>query len=244
MRFSTAVLLAAATISEATAWNPPHRHAIRHAHTHKRAEPALEIPSSLHPVSHSHMTRLGAKPGVNPTTSSAPVWLGADGPYVNDFENVSGEPLILVIWGPQGSWINAVQPHISISMPNGSSQPVSFADGASGAWSTIYPDTAMVNGQISETWGEFTFGQWGVVDVSREVNMEGHSMSIIGPKCTSDMSQCVFRCIEGTTCLTGYELHNCENGSQDGANYGTYAGAPSGGCGGMGESATIKTLLG
>lgn len=104
----------------------------------------------------------------------------------------------------------------------------------------------MVNGQISDTWGEGTFvPKYSVVDVSREVNLNGRSMSIVGPTCTSDMNTCVFKCGGGAvTCLTGYELVNCATGSQEGANFGTYNGAPSGGCGGMGDSANLKTYLG
>ena len=152
--------------------------------------------------------------------------------------------MILLVWeGIAGQWVNVVQPTITASIPAGGSIWASFADGASGAWTAVYPDTHLVDGQASNTWGEFTFGQWGVVDVTREVNMNGHAMSIVGPSCTTDMNTCVFICSSGTRCLTGYQLVNCENGSQLGANYGTYGGAPSGGCGGMGSSATLKTTF-
>jgi hypothetical protein len=181
---------------------------------------------------------------MNSYSNNGQAWLGQSGPYQNEFVNESGEDLILCVWGVAGSWINAVQPTITASIPAGQSLWVSFADGASGAWSAVYSDTKMVNGQLSETWGEFTFGQWGVVDVSREVNLNGHGMSIVGPSCTSDMDTCVFKCANGVvTCMFDYVLQNCENGSQPGANYGTFAGAPSGGCGGMGSSATLKTTL-
>lgn len=183
--------------------------------------------------------------GLNPTASNGHAWIGADGQYTNEFINQSGEDVVLVVWGPAGSWVNAIQPQITISIPNNSSKTLSFPSGASGAWAPIYASTKLVNGQISETWGEFTFGQWGVVDVSREVNMKGRSMSIVGPKCTTNMDQCVFVCPDGQdVCTYGYILKNCANGSQAGANYGTYAGSPSGGCGGMGDAAHLKTYLG
>lgn len=103
----------------------------------------------------------------------------------------------------------------------------------------------MVNGQISDTWGEGTFNApYSVVDVSREVNMQGRNMKIVGPQCTSDMNTCVFKCKTGNVCLTGYELVNCATGSQAGANFGWYDGAASGGCGGMGQGANLKTYLG
>lgn len=181
--------------------------------------------------------------GVNAVNNNGGAWVGTDGAYTNNFINDSADDLILVIWGPDGSWVNANQPHITHSLPVGASTTISFSSGSVGAWSAIYPDTIMSNGQISNTWGEYTFSPEGVVDVSREVNMDGHIMSIVGPNCTTDMSTCVFVCSSGTVCTTGYELLNCTAGSQPGAQYGTYGGAPSGGCGGMGSSAALKTTF-
>jgi hypothetical protein len=181
--------------------------------------------------------------GVNGGSSDAGVWLGADGPYTNEFNNESGQDLVLVVWGPDGSWVNVKQPLVTASIANGTSTTVSFANGQSGAWSAIYDDTEMLNGQISNTWGEYTFSPMGVVDVSREPNMDGKKMTIVGPKCVTDMDTCVFVCNEGKICMTGYELKNCAPGSQPGAQYGTYFGAASGGCGGMGDSAQLKTYL-
>ncbi|OCK76581.1 hypothetical protein K432DRAFT_306052, partial [Lepidopterella palustris CBS 459.81] len=181
--------------------------------------------------------------GINSKTNNGGVWIGTDGPYTNEFSNNSGEDLILVCWGSAGSWVNAVVPQITISIASGSKQTLSFASGSSGACSAIYKDTVLVNGQISNTWLEITTGEYGVFDVSREVNMNGHSIEAVGPKCTSNMSTCVFVCDSGTSCLTGYTLKNCANGSQPGANYGQFDGADSGGCGGLGSSAHIKTSL-
>lgn len=75
--------------------------------------------------------------------------------------------------------------------------------------------------------------------------MNGTSMSIIGPKCKSDMNTCVFACEDGaSTCLNQYQLVNCEPGSQLGASKGTHDGADSGGCGGMDYGAQLNTYLG
>jgi len=192
----------------------------------------------------SKLTSMGFKAcGANAVTNNGGVWIGTDGPYTNEFINSAGEDIILVIWGSWGSWVNAAQPLITHSLASGASTTISFASGAVGAWSAIYEDIELVNGQVSNTWGEYTFSEEGVVDVSREVNMNGHSMSIVGPQCTTDMEQCVFVCSEGTVCTTGYELKNCENGSQPGANYGMYDGSPSGGCGGLGSAAALKTTF-
>jgi hypothetical protein len=181
--------------------------------------------------------------GKNGETSSDGVWFGNDGPYTNEYCNESGQDLILVIWGPEGSWVNVKQPLITASIANGTSTTISFATGQIGAWSAIYEDTKMLNGQICDTWGEYTFGPTGVVDISREPNMKGNKMTIVGPQCVNTMDICVFVCKEGDICMNGYELKNCDNGSQPGATYGMDYGAPSGGCGGLGESAHLKTYL-
>jgi hypothetical protein len=193
----------------------------------------------------SKLTALGLlSAGVNAANSAGGVWLGDDGPYKNEVVNESGEDLILVVWGTFGSWVNAVQPHITASIPAGQSVCVSASSGQTGAMTTIHSDTELVNGQIKNTWVEFTFGEYGVIDVSREVDMQGHSFSVVGPSCTTDMETCVFKCGGGElVCTFGYVLENCANGSQPGANYGTYEGAPSGGCGGMGPAATLKTTI-
>jgi len=238
------LVLATLAIGQAYAATVSHAHAHlhnavrRHDHVEKRT-------AALTDADAGKLTALGlGAMGINSYAPNGQAWLGQSGPYQNEFTNDSGEDLILLVWGVAGSWVNAVQPTITASIPAGQSVWVSFADGASGAWTAVYPDTQLVNGQASNTWGEFTFGQWGVVDVSREVNMSGHPMSIVGPTCTTDMDTCVFTCSGGVnTCMYDYLLQNCENGSQPGANYGTFAGSPSGGCGGMGSGATLKTTF-
>ena len=105
---------------------------------------------------------------------------------------------------------------VTISLPQNSKANVSFASGSVGAWSAVYSDTQLVNGQVSNTWGEYTMSGTGVVDISREVNMNGKSMEIIGPSCINDMNRCVFVCSSGTVCTTGYILQGCETGSQPG----------------------------
>ena len=181
--------------------------------------------------------------GVNAETNNGGVWVGGDGPYTNEFFNESGEELILVIWGPHASWVNVKQPLITASIANHTSVTVSFASGQTGAWSAIYDDTKMLNGQISNTWGEYTFSPTGVVDVSKLPNMKGNKMAIVGPTCVSDMSNCVFVCKTGDICMYDYELVNCGPGSQPDAQYGLDYGAPSGGCGGLGEGAKLSTYL-
>jgi len=252
MRFSpTALVLAALAISQAIAAPSHAMHG--HYHTKKEvvdrsAEASPEpLPqgavSLLSTTASSKLSSLGCQSGLNAVSNNGKAWIGSDGVYTNEFSNQSGEDLILVVWGPEASWVNANTPLVTAEITSGSSMTISFASGAIGAWSAVYSDTTMVDGQISNTWGEYTFSEEGVVDVSREVNMSGHGMSITGPSCTTDMSTCVFVCSSGNSCLNNYELLNCAAGSQSGAQYGTYGGLPSGGCGGLGSSASLWTTL-
>jgi len=265
MFFSTAALvLAAFAIDSAVAG--PLRRGHEHFHAKKTAEPAaLEVNVEKRAASsaavdfgtlYEDQVTILANLGINHTVGinafakdvpgSNGVWLGDDGDYVNEVSNASDEPVILVVWGPDASWVNAAQPLVTLNISPGSSRNVSFATGTIGAYSAIYSDTTLVNGQISNTWGEFTFGPKGVVDVSMEVNMSGHPMSIQnGNTCVSDMEQCVFQCVTGNSCWLEYVLQNCD--SQTGANDGRDAnGNPTGGCGDLGalaEGKIVRTTL-
>jgi hypothetical protein len=179
----------------------------------------------------SLLQTVGCLTGQNAKSASAgkASWIGNDGDYVTEFNNESGEDLVLVMWGSWGSWTNVQAPLITYEIANGSAVNISTVTGTSGGWAALYEDTKMVNGQISNTWGEFTYnGQYSTVDVSRLVNMNGRDMTIEGAQCVSDMKQCVFTCDSGDSCEFGYTLENCS--SQPGAQSGMYAGAASGGC--------------
>lgn len=188
----------------------------------------------------SVLSGLGIKTPQNSNSNNGQIWLGSDGPYTNKLVNAASETITVVVWGSQGSWVNAVAPWIAVTLPPGASQTISIANGVSGALSAIYSGTQMVNGQISNTWGEFTMnGQWTTFDVSREVNMGGKTLKMQGDNCYSDMSTCVFVCTNGaSSCWTDYTLQNCAAGSQAGAGAGTYGGAASGGCTGDNKSLT------
>ncbi|KAI9741477.1 MAG: hypothetical protein M1818_004283 [Claussenomyces sp. TS43310] len=203
---------------------------------------ASTISTLLTDVDNSLLTALGALSGLNAKDSSGGVWIGDDGPYTMDVTNSAGEDVVLVGWGAAGSWVNAKQPLITVSVPQNQKVTLSFANGQSGALSAIYKDTKLVNGQVSNTWTEFTFQDSdSTVDVSREVLMTGHSMEVVTPQCTTNMNTCVFVCQSGDTCETGYTLSNCAIGSQPGAN--TDAASQNGGCSGMGSSAKLTMTL-
>jgi len=251
---ATALVLATLAIGQAIAGPYKHQH---HAHIHQKKSPhPLEVNSNaseskrddaatystLTAADAAKLSSIGCMTGTNSLTGGS-AWLGGGGPYTSVFINSAAEDIILVVWGPDASWVNSQAPLITVSLPSGGAQTVSFASGLSGAWSAIYPDTDMVNGQISNTWGEFTWSLYGVFDISREVNMGGHDMEIVGSECTSTMDTCVFMCTSGNTCMTDYVLQNCGTGSQPGAQFGTYGGFDSGGCGGLGNSATVTTTF-
>jgi len=186
------------------------------------------------------LTSVGAQVGTNDESNNGAIWIGSDGFGTMEHVNDSGDDIIVVCWGAVGSWVNAVKPYITHSLPSGSSFTASFASGTSGACSAIYPDSSCRNGQIANTWAEFTYGDITVFDVSREVAMSGHSLSLVGDQCTSDMSTCAFKCGSGEeNCTFGYVLENCAPGSQTGAEYGKDNGADSGGCR-AGSSKAVK----
>lgn len=143
--------------------------------------------------------------GTNPTTSSSPFWIGHEGPNTLDFTNDAATDVVLTMWyreaGDDGaSFVEANAPLITYSLAAGASVTISAADGVSGGWSGVYYGSTVLTkyGQIANTWGEFTTGQYGTVDVSRLVNMDGNSMSIkTNGGCTTDMSTCVYQCKSG-----------------------------------------------
>lgn len=194
----------------------------------------------------SILSSLGALPGINSFVRTSNIWIGTDGDYTTEFTNESEQDVVLVCWGPAGSWINAVAPLVTTSVAKGTSTIISFAEGASGSCAGVYPDTTMVNGQISNTWFEYTFADpWSTVDVSRLVNMNGKGMTIVTPGCVSDMNTCVFVCKNGeASCWLEYELLNCNasNGGGTGADA-SLGGADSGGCNGITKGSQLKTYL-
>ena len=183
----------------------------------------------------SKLMKIGFKNlGQNSNTNNGQCWLGSDGPNTNVVKNGASEPIIVVVWGPVGSWMTdaAKAPLITVSLAPGQSQTISCAD-ISGGMAALYGDTTLSPyGQVYNTWVEFTYGSWGTVNVSREVRMDGNPVSVVGSKCTTDMNTCVFTCKSGNTCgdVNTYQINNCgaqNNGqaSADGMNGGCLMGA-------------------
>lgn len=148
--------------------------------------------------------------------------------------------------------MNVRQPQISYSLPlTNSSVTISVARDISGGFATLQNHNTALSqyGQVDNTWGEFTTGDYATVDVSRLVNMAGNAMEITvrDNGCVSSMDRCVFECKNGAaTCgdSGSYDLLGCDNGSQPGATYGSYDGVnPDGGCQGWGANGHLDIVL-
>lgn len=171
--------------------------------------------------------------------TNAAVAQGSHGPYTMQASNNKNTDMLLVCWnsnnGYSSSFVGkgATAPVLTVAIPAGKSQMISFATGSSGACSPVWEDTAATtDGQIQNTWLEYTFEPTGVVDVSREVYMSGDSIAttVESTGCKSNMDQCVFTCTSGTSCMENYQLSNCAG--QNGA----VPGARDGGCGWNGNA--------
>lgn len=193
-----------------------------------------------------HMSDIGmAGQGYNSYTDNGQIWIGNDGPNTFTFQNLGGGvPVTIIIWNNppndyQSSFVNVRLPQISYSLGDTESVNISVANDVSGGWAGLYNELTTLSqyGQINNTWGEFTTGNYATVDVSREINMAGNGMSInLDSGCISNLDTCSFQCPSGNTCGESgtYTLVNCDPGSQPGATYGTDAnGNPSGGCQGF-----------
>ena len=181
-----------------------------------------------------------------PTTNGC--WVGDDGDYTNNVFNNVSQDLILVLWGPgyATEFFQNHQPELTLSIPMGQNRTFSCAENSTGAWGALYDQYSMRLGMINNTIGEFSFNRTkGAFDVSREPNMFGHGMSIVGPDCTSDFDHCFFQCIEpnAPNCYQDntYELVNCTG--PDAQNGTTPDGQPSGGCGWPGVGVNLITYL-
>lgn len=212
-----------------------------------RAFGCSNLPRGLSASDCQYMSNIGmAGHGSNPT-GNAPVWVGSNGNSVFRFHNRAGVAIILIFWNGKGnSFVSGRAPDISYSIPNGGDVTLSLNDNLAGAFAAIYAQRTSLNnaGQIWNTWGEWSTGAGGTLDVTREPNMHGNGIQIhTNNGCNSQwangVSQCAFTCTQITnsqydSCYQSgtYRLDNCANGSQPGASsgYDPGAGGDSGGC--------------
>lgn len=206
------------------------------------------------------MTNIGmAGQGENHFGSNGYIWIGDDGPNTFTFTNRAAQnvPITLIMWDfppndYEASFMNVRAPKISYSLPNvGDSVTISLENGISGGWSTLneHLTTLSQYGQIFNTWGEFTTGQYATVDVSRLVNMGGNVQTVnVATGCVADMDRCSFHCKNGANSCGdsgSYDLLNCSPDSNPNASTGTYDGInPEGGCQGWSNGGHLDIALG
>jgi len=189
-----------------------------------------------------YLSRVGfAGMGANPTGNSN-IWIGNNGPNVFTFTNRASNPnadIILVLWdqsnGFASSFVTAHAPKLTISIPFGQSITVSMNHGVSGAFSALYRHVTSVspNGQVFNTWGEFTTGNFATINVSRLPNMGGNQFVIrVSTGCVADNTHCSYVCKSGNTCWESgsYSLIGCTTQKNNNANLN--GPNPEGGCAG------------
>ncbi|CEJ81215.1 hypothetical protein VHEMI01357 [[Torrubiella] hemipterigena] len=256
MPFSLSSIIASATLFGA-ALAAPSEIVQRSALSSRAGFDCSRLAPGLSKPDCEHMSKIGmAGQGFNPQAPNGQIWIGNQGPNKFVFTNNAAGPITVIVWNQppgdfQSSFMNARRSQVSYSLAKpGQSVTVSIANGVSGGFAHLISQktTLSQNGQVFNTWGEFTTGGTdATVDVSREVNMSGNAMSIKTPTCLSDMNTCVFTCKSGNTCglLDSYNLLNCAPGSQVGANFGLNPkNQPEGGCRGFPNGGTIQVSLG
>lgn len=178
--------------------------------------------------------------GVNDESDNGKMWIGDSSDWKANFVNDGSEDGLVVCWndnGFTGMTVNVNQPMITIKLPVGGSQTVSFAPNVPAACSILYSGTKLATfGGVDNTWWEVTYGSTGAFDVSRNPNMNGDNINSKGSKCTSNMDTCVFKCASGeSSCTYGYELYNCDASNGGGGGYDSVMQGTGGGCA-MGSS--------
>ncbi|KAH6847234.1 hypothetical protein B0I37DRAFT_354003 [Chaetomium sp. MPI-CAGE-AT-0009] len=212
-----------------------------------------------------HMASIGMfAQGQNDYTANGRIWLGVDGPNIFIFVNAAGVPITLVVWYKEAgddaaSFMNVRQPYISFSLPaTEDAVGVSVANGVSGGFSGLYNRSTQLSpyGQVSNTLGEFTTGEWATIDVSRLVNMAGNGMlvEVFGeaaqgessePDCVTDLQTCAYTCSSAGAQSCGaagsYELLNCDGPNAE--NSVDEDGNPMGGCHGWSNGGYLEVAL-
>lgn len=179
--------------------------------------------------------KIGAKIGKNDKSNNGGIWIGSDSAWGMEVTN-NGEDAVYYCWRENsftGMSVNAFQPDISVGIQKGQTIKLSFAENVPAACAPVTSSGKLaLFGGVDNTWAEVTFGSTGAFDVSRNVNMNGCSISMVGSKCTSDMNTCVFRCQDSSakSCEKGYQLDNCSASNGGGGGYDPVMQGVGGGC--------------
>jgi hypothetical protein len=197
--------------------------------------------------------------GINARGPNGNIWIGDQGPNTFTFTNRAGGPVTIVVWTNDAPGDHAAsfvagqggrQPKVTYSLAkDGDKVTLSLVNKLSGGWSALVNRKTKLSpyGQIENTWGEFTSGEYATVDISRLINMSGTQMSAsTNGGCTTDMNKCVFVCRQGNTCWQAgsYKLQNCQNNSQPGATIGQLNGNDEGGCQGWKNGGHVDISIG
>lgn len=182
--------------------------------------------------------KIGAKVGKNDKSNNGGIWIGDDSAWQTTWTNDGNSPAVVYCWkadGFSGMSINVNVPDVSVGLKGGESVTLSFAENVPAACAPMFDSSKLaLFGGCDQTWFEVTFGQYGAFDISRNVNMKGHSISSKGSKCTSDMDTCVFKCKDPnvSSCEKGtdYDLFNCGASNGGGGGYDTIMQGTGGGC--------------
>lgn len=189
--------------------------------------------------------------GINDYSDNGLIWIGNNGPNIFSFGNIASEPINVIVWyqddnpiNYDASFMNVEQPYISYSLAVGTTIEISMANGVSGGFAAIHQGITTLSqyGQIYQTWGEFTSGNYATIDISREVNMDGDTIDIlVSGGCQLENTKCAYVCYSGNTCGTAgsYELLDCLPGSQPNAAGAFVDGEWTGGCQGWSNSGLI-----
>jgi hypothetical protein len=116
---------------------------------------------------------------------------------------------------------------------------LSFAESTSAACAPAKKGTNTQMGMLAETWTEVTFSQDGKFQISKNPNMHGSNISMVGEQCVSDMNTCYFACKDGPgpqkepsktikSCQYDYDIFGYSRGCSSG--YDTKAAGTGGGC--------------
>lgn len=197
--------------------------------------------------------------GDNAVENNGLIWIGDDGANTFTFTNLAAQPvpITLIMWDfpdndYEASFMNVRNPKISYSLPfTNNTVTISVENGISGGWATLneHLTTLSPMGQVYNTWGEFTTGDYATVDVSRLVNMGGNVQSIqVETGCLSDMDWCAFHCKDDANeCgdSGSYDLLQCTPDINPNAATGTDDGTnPEGGCMGWDNGGHLDIALG
>lgn len=185
--------------------------------------------------------------------SDSGIWIGGDGPNTFTFINVAYVPVTVVVWhralgDDQASFLNARVPKISYSLPErGSAVVISLANGVPGGWSALYNRSTPLTqyGQVDNTFGEFSTGEFATIDISRLVNMSGNPVTVrVSGGCVADMKSCVYACDTGTSSCGAagtYNLLGC--GGPNAVQSVDPDGNPTGGCQGWSNGGHLDIML-